>query len=295
MRFFITFFLAALMNAASAHCQITDDIGQSFTLAQPAKRVITLAPDLTEIVYSIGGGERLIATVDSSDYPKAAQHLPRIGSYTGLDLERIVLLHPDLIVTWDSNFARQLSMLKNQFGIPVYTVSPHQLADIPRTMEHLGCLLNLKPAASKAAKQFLAGIHQLELTYSSQPKLTVFYQIGAYGLMTINKTSWINQMLTLCGGVNVFANVKTTAPQITWEALLASDPQVIIGGEVAQDWKRPFIPFPQLAAVKQQTFYTIDPNLIHRAGPRLLQGAQQICLALASARQQIYKSDHLMR
>lgn len=287
MRFFISFLLAAFINAANAHCQTIDDTGQTLTLAAPAKRVITLAPDLTEILYSIGAGERLIATVDSSDYPKAAKNLARIGSYTGLDLERIVFLHPDLIVTWDSNFARQLTILKTQFGIPIYTVSPHQLVDIPRTMENLGCLLNLEPEAKKAAKQFLTGLYQLEAKYSSQPKITAFYQIGAYGLMTINKTSWINQVLTLCGGKNVFANVKTMAPQITWEALLANDPQVIIGSDVAQDWKRHFTQFPQLTAVKQQTFYTVDPNLIHRAGPRLLQGAQQICLALALARQKM--------
>lgn len=279
----ILLLLLCLYSCASiALCQVSDDAGHHLQLTQPAHRIITLAPDLTEDLFAIGAGKSIIATVDSSDYPPSARRMTRIGSYAGLDLERIITLHPDLIVTWGANFARELAILK-QMKIPVYVASPKQLQDIPRTMINLGCLTGKQARARQAAAYFSAHLRQLQKRYEGQKKVTVFYQIGAYSLFTINHESWINQVINLCGGYNIFASLATSAPEVSWEAVISANPQVIIS-DAKSGWQRRWAKWPEVAAVNKHHLYTIDPNIIDRAGPRLLQGAGQICQDLAVAR-----------
>lgn len=274
------------MTHAYPACTLIDDVGKSIHLTSPAQRIISLAPDLTENLFSIGAGSHIKGAIAGSDYPAAAQNIPRIGSFTGIDLERILQLHPDLVVTWSNTFSRPLTVLE-KLGIPVYTTNPHQLEDIFRTLNHLGCLTGMQAAAKRAAELFAQRLATLSQRYAAQEKVTVFYQIGAYSLITINRSSWINQVITLCGGQNVFANARTVAPEISWEAVITANPQVIISDATTTDWKKPWLAWPIMRAVRDHFLFRIHPDLLERASPRLLEGASELCQDLAVARRHV--------
>ncbi len=280
---FLVFILFLLPTHSFAVCDITDDIGQALHFSTPAQRIVSLAPDITEILFSIGAGDRVMGVVMGSDYPQEARKIPQIGSYSGLDLERIVSLHPDLIVTWSRMFSRQLTVLK-KMGIPVYTTEPRRLEDIPRTMKNLGCLTGTMKIAERKAKQYDQRLSELHKKYHTQKPITVFYQIGSYSLITINRDSWINQVITLCGGRNIFANANFIAPEVSWEAVVAANPHVIISDVMNESWKKHWMARPYITAVKNHLLFAVHPDIISRAGPRLLEGVEQVCADLQVAR-----------
>lgn len=272
-----------LSSSVYAACTVVDDAGKTISLAKPASRIVSLAPDLTEILFAIGAGQQVVGVIEGSDFPPAAQKIPHMGSYSGIDVERILLLHPDLIVTWGQIFSRQLAPIAT-LGIPIYMAESHQLIDIPRTIKQLGCLTATQNKAEQVATSFSQRLNELQKKYMMQKKVTVFYQLGDYSLLTINKESWINQAITLCGGQNIFANAKTIAPEISWEAVVVANPQVIISDATTASWQKPWAAWPDMIAVKQHMLFTIHPDLIERAGPRLVNGVQLMCAYIAKAR-----------
>lgn len=282
------YILAALWLFTTSAYAVVDDIGENISLAKGATRVISLAPDITEILFSIGAGKQIVGVVSASDYPLAAKKIPRVGSYSGIDLERIAALHPDLIVTWSHTFTRQLAPLK-KLGIAIYTTEPHRLEDIPRTMLALGDLTNNVKTAQQQAQKFEKDLTNLRLQYRDAHPVSVFYQIGDYGLLTINKASWINQAIALCGGKNIFAEANLSVPEVDLEAVIKANPEVILTDAESKNWHKKWGAWPEMRATKHQFLFALDPDLIDRAGPRLLLGAAKICHFLQMARAQ-YKT-----
>jgi len=274
-----------LLCASSAHatCTVTDDTNHQLHLQKPAQRIISLAPDITETLFAIGAGKQIIGVMQGSDYPPAARNITPVGSYTGLDLEKIISLHPDLIVTWGTTFTRQLDVLR-KMGIPVYQNEPRRLEDVARTMTHLGCLAGTERQAEKSAQAYTLGLDKIRAEYSQQKPVTVFYQIGPYALITINKHSWINQALTICGGRNIFADAMSIAPEVSWESVVAAKPEVIISDAVNPDWKQRWLSWREIPAVSHGLLFAIPPDLMERAGPRLLAGTRYLCSLLQQAR-----------
>lgn len=271
------------ISVSCAACTVTDDAGNQIQLEKPARRVISLAPDITEILFAAGAGSHVIGVMQGSDYPAAARDIPVIGSYTGLDLEKIYTLRPDLIVSWGNMFPRQIAALK-KLHIPVYINSPRRLEDIPRAMRQLGCLTGEEHAASLAAERFSHALAGLRKQYSGKESLRVFYQIGSYSLMTVNKDSWINQMISLCGGRNVFADLPAIAPEISWESLLAARPDAIISDDSQPGWKQRWQTRRSVPAVQRGALFAVNADLVERAGPRLLDGVREICVDLERVR-----------
>lgn len=266
---------------AAAVCDVTDDAGSNIKLPHSAERIIVLSPDLVETMFAIGAGSHVIGVVQGSDFPAQARKISTVGSYSGVDLERIVTLHPDLIVTWKYAFPRQVAALR-QLGIPVYISAPKKLEDVPHLMRQLGCLMGKKVAAEKAAQQFEDDLHALASV--KRKPVSVFFQIGEYALITINHDSWINQVMALCGGRNIFADAKTISPEVSREAVLAANPDVILADAGTDSWKKSWRAWPEIKAVRHQHLFTVDPDLIARAGPRLTLGARQVCAYLDAAR-----------
>ena len=279
--------LALGSAAVAAEIRLTDDSGRSVTLKQPAQRIISLAPHLTELLFAAGAGERVVGTVEYSNYPLAAQRIARIGDSAQLDLERIVALKPDLIVVWQyGNAQRQLDKLL-LLGIPVYYNEPRRLADIARAIEQLGRLAGTETVALPAARAFVARVAELRRRYAGRAQVTVFYQIWDQPLMTVNGDHLISDVIRLCGGHNVFAGLKLLTPEISTEAVLAADPEAI-GGVTAEagqagnldGWKK----WPHLRAVARDNLFVIHADLLSRNTPRILDGAQQLCEQLDAAR-----------
>ncbi len=275
----------ATANANEA-IQVSDDLQRAVVLKQPAQRVISLSPHITELVYAAGGGEQLVAAVAFSDYPVQAKQLPRVGSGFQLDLEAIVALQPDLIIAWHSGNGRgQLAQLE-KLGFSVYYSEPETLHHISENLRDIGRLLGTASIANAQAEKFSAAIQHLRQRYQNQSTVSVFYQVWNRPLFTINGQHLISRLIELCGGRNVFADLSTLSPQIDLEAVLEKDPQVIIAGvgESRSDWLQEWQRWSFLQAVKNQQVYGIDADFIVRHTPRIAQGAEQMCQALQQAR-----------
>ncbi len=289
MRLRLALGMALFLCAAAAMAEITltDDKGRTVTLPQPARRILSLAPHVTELLFAAGAGGHIVGAVEYSNYPEAAKSIPRVGNNLQLDLERIVALRPDLIVVWlHGNAQRQLDKLL-KLGIPVFYNEPHRLGDISRSLEQFGRLAGVEAVALPAARAFSAREAELRARYAGRPPVRVFYQIWEKPLMTVNGNHLINDVIQLCGGQNVFADLRPLAPQVSVEAVLDADPEAVgtaiidaNGQDGLENWKR----WPHLTATARNNFFFIPTDLISRHTPRILDGAQQMCEHLEAAR-----------
>jgi len=289
--------LAGTSQAQTA-IHVSDDAHHVLTLARPATRVISLAPSLTELLYEAGAGDRLVGTVDYSDYPPAARSVPRIGSNQTLDLERIAIRRPDLILVWfHGNATREVDQLA-ALGVPMFNLEPRHIPDLAGALERIGQLMGTSTVARIAAQRFRERYAALQARYAGRTPVRVFYQIEAKPLLTINDQQIISDAIRLCGGINVFGKEALLVPQLSTESVVAANPDIILtslwnsGGQESgsavrapQDpglriWAR----FSSMKAVKTGQLWLISGDLISRHGPRILDGAQAICSALDAVR-----------
>jgi iron complex transport system substrate-binding protein len=274
--------------AANAAITVKDDVGNTITLAQPAKRIISLAPHVTEDLFAIGAGKLIVGAVNYSDYPPEANQIERIGGYNGFDLERIRALKPDLIIGWATgNPQRQLDQIK-ALGFPVFLTFSKKMADVPTVLERMGEMTALQAGAGKAAKQYRDQLALLEKTYAGRKPVRVFYQIWDRPLMTINNTQIISDVMRVCGGVNVFGTQSDLTPKVDVEAVLAANPDVIMtSGEpgVKTDWLAGWKKWKNLKATQNNQFYILPKDSVNRMGPRLVEGGKAMCEVLQKARQ----------
>jgi len=267
--------------------QVSDDIGKQVHLDKPAQRIVSLAPHITELLFAAGAGDAVVGVVSYSDYPpEAAQH-PHVGDAQNLDVESIVTLQPDLVVAWKSgNPTPQIEQLI-RFGIPVFYSEPRRLEDIATNLERLGLLAGSDKPALAAAAQFRAETQRLVERYSRAAPVRVFYEIWHQPLMTVGGRHLINQLIQLCGGQNVFAELEALAAAVDREAVLMADPEVIIASGITEQrppWLDQWLDWPQLYAVKHNQLYFVPPDLIQRHTPRVLEGARRLCDQLQQAR-----------
>ena len=277
-----------LFAAITAHATVTvrDSDGQVVTLAKPAERVISMAPHVTELLFAAGAGGKIVGAVDYSDYPEAAKAIPRVGSNREVDLERVLALKPDLIVVWrHGSSERQIEMLR-KLGIPLYHSEPAKLDAIPDAVATMGKLMGTEAAAEPAAAELRKKLAGLRAKYAGRPVVRTFYQVWDKPLYTLNGTHIVSDALKVCGGENIFAAQKVTAPVVSFEAVLQEDPEAIFGtAEKDQGGANLWRKYPNLKAVKQNNLFTIESSLVNRAGPRLIQGTEMICEDLEAARQ----------
>ena len=282
--------LAALMlcaTLAQAAVSVVDDSGKQLVLARPAQRVISMAPHVTELLFSAGGGARIIGAMNYSDYPEAARRIPLVGSNSQIDLERVIALKPDLLIVWQSgNTARQIEQLQS-LGIPVFHSEPRSFAAVESSILRFGRLLGTEGVANTAAAQFHAKVDGLRRRYAGRPPVTVFYQAWDNPLFTLNGEQIASDAIRACGGRNIFAGLKTIAPQVSIEAVVQADPDAIVGGKryTPQDrglsiWQ----PYRGLKAVRRNNLFTLDEELLTRPGPRIADGAAALCARLEEAR-----------
>jgi iron complex transport system substrate-binding protein len=279
--------LVLASGLALAEIAVPDDTGAIVRLSRPARRIVTLAPHLTETLFAAGAGDRLAGTVDYSDYPEAARRVPRVGGYSRIDLEAVIALKPDLIVAWQTgNAAADIAALRG-FGFPIYVSQPGRLEDVAAEIERLGRLAGSSETADAAARRLSARLAALRERYGGRPVVRTFYQIWKQPLSTVGGGQIISSIIRLCGGKNVFGELQAAAPVISVEAVLAADPEVIVASgmdearpEWLDDWKR----WPALTAVARDNLFFIPPDLIQRHTPRLLDGAEQLCAHLETAR-----------
>ena len=273
--------------SAQAQVRVLDVDGHAVALVAPARRVISLAPHLTELMFAIGAGDRVAGTVEYADFPEAARRVPRVGDSALLDLERIVAMQPDLLLVWrHGNSPQQLQRLAS-LKLPTYASEARTLADIPRTLRDLGALTGMPDRAGQRAADFEATVSALRARYAGRRRIHVFYQIWNPPLITVNGEHLISQVLELCGARNVFASERLLTPTVTEEAVLLADPDAIVAGwsdsfgqAPLDGWRR----LRALRAARQGHLLQVDPDLLHRQSDRVVLGARELCDKLEAVR-----------
>ena len=291
MRIFLRLLTAIVLSALTVQAysvvEVYDDEGTQITLAIPAQRIVSLAPSLTELIYSAGAGENLVGVVEHSDFPAAAKALPIVGRFDLLDIERILELDPDLVVAWQTGNPRSSVHQLRQLGLTVYVAEPKSLAAIPSHIERLAVLAGKELNDLKVIYDFRQKLQVLDSKYRHQSPVTIFYQVWDRPLITAGGNELINDIIRLCGGRNVFANIRRVAPKVSREAVLKRNPEVIIasGMDIERpEWLDDWLRWPSLKAVANKNLFFVPPDLLQRHTPRALLGAAQICDQLDQAR-----------
>jgi iron complex transport system substrate-binding protein len=271
---------------ADAAISVQDDAGTIVTLPQPARRIVSLAPHVTELLFAAGAGDFIVGTVSYSDYPVAAKSIPRIGDNRQVDIERLIAAKPDLLVVWRHNAStRQMEQLRS-LGIPLFYSEPHKLDDVPETLQKLGRLIGTEERAQRSADELRRTLSDLRARFGHRPVVRVFYQVWDRPLYTLNESHIVSDAIRLCGGENIYAKLPVPAPTVTIESVLQEDPEAIVSGERREGssnlehWKK----YAGMTAVRRNNLIGIDGDLLNRPGPRIVNGAAMLCERLEQVR-----------
>jgi vitamin B12 transport system substrate-binding protein len=253
------------------------------TLANAApQRIIALAPHITELLYVIGAGDRLVGVSDHSDYPIEASKLPRVANYASVNVEAVLALKPDLVIAWRTGNPQDDIQRLQQFGIKVAFSDPLTLDDIATELQLIGELTGLQDSANIEANKFRRQLQELTVEYQYTTPVAVFFALGTAPLSTVANNAWPQQMLALCGGKNAFAAAQGDYPQVGIEQVIAARPEVIIQpvpDQVTADfsyWQR----YKAIPAVSKSQYLTLNADYLYRTTPRTLLGIKQLCQAL---------------
>jgi len=282
----LTLIISFSHNTLAKSFTVIDDDQYAVTFEKPAKRIISLSPHATELLFSAGATNQIIAAVNYSDHPPQAKTIPRIGSYKKIDLESVVKFKPDLIIAWNSGgHEQQISDLK-KLGFKLYFSEPRSFEDVASNIINMGKILGTTEVANSNAAIYLKELKRLHKKYNNLKKLNVFYQVWNKPLMSINNGHLISKVIQFCGGHNVFGNVTIRAPKVGIESVIEKNPDAIIIGmsEDRKDWVEPWYKWQSINAVKNKHVYSVNADLIVRQGPRILQGTSLVCEALDKVR-----------
>lgn len=280
----LTLLLPSAPRAATA---ILDDAGNRVVIEGPARRIVSLAPHATELLFAAGAGDRIVATVDYSDYPAEARAIPRLGGYEALDVERLLAAKPDLVVAWESGNGPAAIARLRALGLRLYLSEPRDLEGIAAGLERLGRLAGTEATANRAAERFRERLAELRRRQEGKRPVTLFYEVWNHPLTTVGGGHFISRVIGLCGGRNIFAELGALAPAVSLESVVAADPEAIVASGMDEErpaWLDEWRRWPRLRAVREGHLFSIPPDLLQRPTPRLLDGAERLCADLDRAR-----------
>ena len=271
--------LFVTITTQATSINVNDYANRSVTLQQTAERVIALSPHIVENMFSIGAGSLLVGVVDHSDFPHQAKQITRIGGASSFSLEKILSLSPDLVIVWASAAKNSIVEKLTSLGIPVYVDNPLTLVDIARSIRDFGLLTGQIEKSITVANNYLLEVQSLRNQYQRVDDITVLYEVWNNPLQTINRKHIISDIITLCGGKNVFGDTLSLAPKVNIEAVINRNPDIIVSSNTSnqQQWLDYWLAWPVLRAVRHRRLYVIDPNLIQRHTVRILTGTKILC------------------
>ena len=260
--------------------------GETLILPGPAARIITLAPNLAELVFAAGAGGKLEAVVEYSNFPAQVRKIPRVGDAFRVDLERIIEIAPDLVIAWRSGNPQTALQKLEQLGMNVWQIEITRPEEIAEAVRNISLAAGTENYGAAAARQLQEKLTRLKLNNANKTTVDYFYQISARPLYTISGQHIISRSLEVCGAHNVFSDLPTLAPQISRESVILANPQAMIAPEAQDDdpaldvW----LDWPQLRAVQDGTMLYLPADEISQATPRLLDSIDLACKLLDDVR-----------
>jgi iron complex transport system substrate-binding protein len=262
-----------------------DEVGREVTFPFPPKRIVSLAPNITEILFSLGLDEEIVGVSIHCNFPEKAKTKVRVGSYISLDFEKITSLKPDLIIATGAGNTREMVDRLEKLGFQTYTIYPKNFNDILKSIGHIGEVVNRE----KEARGIIEGLRKrsqrvIELTKGlSRPK--VFIQIGDAPIVTVGKGSFADDLIRLAGGENIAGKEKEVYPRFGMEEILKRSPEVIVISsmnpkgdyqKILEEWNR----WKTIPAVKNGRIHLIDSDLLDRPSPRIIDGLEELARVL---------------
>lgn len=269
------FLIIFLFNSAFALIKETGSDGITVELSKPAHRVVSLAPNITETLFYIGGGKYTIARDEASDYPAAAKALPVVAGVRSANVEAILKRKPDLVIAWQDGTTPDAINALNKAGVPVFVVDPKSLIDVIRMIRQVGHLTGLVANARTRAMVLAKDYRDMLRVHILKKKIRVFIQVGFPPLYTAGSSSIQSEIISLCGGKNIFSDIKQAAAPVALTEVIKRAPDAIVAMRHAN-----FIVykhFPALPAVKKKALFVVNSDEFARAGPRIFKAALQVC------------------
>ena len=266
---------------------MVDDNGDEVRLAVPAQRIISLAPNITEVLFHIGAGDQIVGADEYSNYPEAAKQILRVNNHAAANYELILSLKPDLVIAWQSGNGDKIISPLRKLGIPVFVVETREIERIPNLFRRFGQLSGNNELAQQRIEEFTQRLQLLGDAQIGKSVVRTFYQIWDQPLITLNGKHMVSDVIELCGGVNVFADAAPLVPYVNIESIVAADPQVIIAGgsqDEQSSWFSSWQKWDGISAVQHKQIYLIPADLMQRHSVRILDGAQMMCDYLDNAR-----------
>ena len=282
----VLLFLSVIAVPAQA-ITVQDFSGREVTLDQPAKRIVALAPHIVENLYSAGAGDKLVGVVSYSNFPDEAKNVPEVGTYNAFSLEQVLALNPDLVVMWGSGNGMQTLSTFEALGIPVYVSELRQLSDVPKSIRNLSQLAGTPAIGEAEASRIETELNALHRRYGEKRSLSVLYQIWNDPLQTVNGEHLISEIISLCGGYNIFGDARSLAPRVSIESVLLRDPDAIVAsgmGEARPEWLDQWRAYPSLTAVADEALFFVNPDHLQRPSARIVLGARSLCQQLDQIR-----------
>jgi len=250
-----------------------------------AERIVSLAPNLTELVYTVGAGEQLVGVSAWSDYPREVLNLPVVGDAFTVDQERLALAKPDLLLVWESGTPAHVIDELRDIGYNVVSIRTRELDDVAAALLQIGELTGHADEAINAAAAYRSELQSLRDRNQSLPTIRVFYQVAARPLYTINNEHYISELISVCGGDNIFKDLSDLAPTVDVEAVVDRDPEVMLastdaGDDAFVEWQR----WPGITANRFGNLFLLPADEIGRATTRVLIAGNAMCTALQQAR-----------
>ena len=286
-RVFLSISLIIAVQFSHADIEEIDDGGYTVRLSQPAQRIVSLAPNITEILFYIGAGKQVVGAGEYSNYPPPAKDIMRVNNHATANYELILSLQPDLVIAWQSGNGETVINRIRELGIPIFLVETRHLDDIPNLYLQLGRLTGQSAYSQEKAQQFAQRLHKLRASNKTKPVIKAFYQVWSDPLITLNGEHIISDVIALCGGKNIFSQAIPLVPYVNIESLLAANPQVIIAGGGEQERQKQILKWqqwPSISAVSNQHIFTIPADLMQRHSERILDGAEIMCRHFDHAR-----------
>jgi iron complex transport system substrate-binding protein len=277
--------LLGTSTSYSATRTFTDEAGREVTFSFPPKKIVSLAPNITEILFSLGLDEEIVGVSIHCNFPEKAKSRVRVGSYISLDFERITSLKPDLIIATGAGNTREMVDRLEKLGFKTYVIFPKNFNDILQSVAHIGQVVNRE----KEARGIIEGMRKrsqrvIELT-RDLPRPKVFIQIGDAPVVTVGKGSFADDLIRLAGGENVAGKEKEVYPRFGMEEILKRAPEVIVISSMNpkadyqktfQEWAR----WKTIPAVKNGRIHLIDSDLLDRPSPRIVDGLEELARVL---------------
>jgi iron complex transport system substrate-binding protein len=273
--------------AAASELLVVDDNGAEVRLPGPAKRIISLAPNITEVLFHVGAGGLIVGADEYSNYPPAAKEIQRVSNYAAANYELILSLKPDLVIAWQSGNGDKIINPLRKLGIPVFVVETGKIEQVPDLFRRFGKLSGQDEIAERRALEFTERLKTLRTAHAKKSPIRTFYQIWDEPLITLNGEHMVSSVIELCGGVNIFADAIPLVPYVNIESVVAADPQVIIAGgsqDEQPQWFKSWQKWPGISAVIKRQVYLIPSDLMQRHSARILDGAEMMCGYLDRAR-----------